>query len=175
VDFTGAGFRVGVAWEAVFEDCDFTDAKLAKVKFEQCTLTRCRFAGELREVVFDGRDLTDRPAPQPMDTVDFSDATFRRVEFLGFDLDAVTLPKDPDIRLVRRAPCVARHGVDLLDGDDRTEARVLRAMFENRLRGPGTDNESAVFNRRDYLELGGPQLLALAEDVLTRAEAKCLS
>jgi hypothetical protein len=110
---------------------------------------------------------------RPPDKVDFSDAAFRRVEFLGFDLDAVTLPKDPDIRLVRRARCVARRGLDLLDGDGRTETRMLRAMFENRLRGPGTDNESAVFNRRDYLELGGPQLLALAEDVLTRAEAEC--
>jgi uncharacterized protein YjbI with pentapeptide repeats len=87
-DFSGADFRVGVSWEAVYEDCDFSGAKLAKVKFEQCTLARCRFSGELREVVFDGRDLTDRPAPPEMDKVDFSEATFRHVEFLGFDLEA---------------------------------------------------------------------------------------
>lgn len=175
VDFTGADFRGGVSWEAVYEDCDFTDAKLAKVKFEQCTLTGCRFAGELREVVFDGRDLTDRPAPPPMDKVDFSDATFRQVEFLGFDLDAVVLPTDPDIRPVRRARCVARRGVEMVTRDDRAEARMLRAILETWLRGPGSNDEARVFNRRDCIDLGGPQLLAFAEDVLTRAEADCLS
>lgn len=175
VDFTGADFRVRVSWEAVYEECDFTGAKLAKVRFEQCTMTRCRFAGELREVVFDGRNLTDRPAPPPMGSVDFSDATFSQVEFIGFDLDGVTLPKDPDIRLLRQARCVARRAVEMLNGDDRTEARMLRAGLANRLRGPGTDDEARIFNRRDYLELGGPELLTLAEDVLTRAEADCLS
>jgi uncharacterized protein YjbI with pentapeptide repeats len=175
VDFSGADFRVAVSWMAIYEDCDFSGAKLAKVKFEQCALTRCRFAGELREVVFDGRDLTDRPAPPQMDKVDFSGATFRRVEFMGFDLEGVALPNDPDIRLLRRARCVARRGVEMLDGDDRMEARMLRAMLENQLRGPGTDHEAQVLNRRDYLELGGPQLLALTEDVLARAEADCLS
>jgi hypothetical protein len=148
---------------------------LAKVKFEQCTLTGCRFAGELREVVFDGRDVTDRPPPPPMDKVDFSDATFRQVQFLGFDLDAVVLPADPDIRPVRRARCVARRGVEMVTRDDRAEARMLRAILETWLGGPGSNDEARVFNRRDYIDLGGPQLLAFAEDVLTRAEADCLS
>lgn len=175
VDFSGADFRVAASWMAIYEDCDFSGAKLAKVKFEQCTLTRCRFAGELRDVVFDGRGLTDRQAPPPMDKVDFSGATFRQVEFMGFDLDGAALPDNRDIRLLRRARCVARRGVEMLDGDDRIEARMLRAMFENQLRGPGTDHEARVFNRRDYLELGGPRLLTLAVDVMARAEADCLS
>lgn len=175
VDFSGADFRVAVSWMAVYEDCDFSAARLEKVKFEQCALTRCRFAGKLSEVVFDGRNLTSRPAPPPMDMVDFSDATFRQVDFMGFDLDGITLPRDPGIRLLRRARCVALRGVEMLDGDDRRDARMLRAMLENQLRGPGTEHEARVFNRRDYLELGGPQLLALADDVLTRAEVDCLS
>jgi uncharacterized protein YjbI with pentapeptide repeats len=173
-DFSGADFRVAVSWEAVYEDCDFSGAKLAKVKFEQCTLARCRFSGELREVVFDGRDLTDRPAPAEMDKVDFSGATFRQVEFLGFDLESVTLPDDPDVRLLRRARCVARRGIELLDGDDQVAARQLRAMLHTRLRGPGTDRDARVFNRRDYLEIGGEDLAALAVEVLGRAEAECL-
>jgi uncharacterized protein YjbI with pentapeptide repeats len=175
VDFSGADFRVAVSWMAIYEDCDFSGAKLAKVKFEQCALTRCRFAGELRKVVFDGRDLTDRPAPPSMDKVDFSGATFHQVEFMGFDLGSVALPNDPDIRLLRRARCAARRGVEILDGDDRMEARILRAMLENQLRGPGTDHEARVLNRRDYVELGGAHLWTLAEDVLARAEADCLS
>jgi len=48
-------------------------------------------------------------------------------------------------------------------------------VLENRLRGPGHENEAEVFNRRDYLEIGGPPFLALAEDVFARAEAECLS
>jgi len=173
IDFSGADFRVGVSRMAAYEDCDFTRAELAKVKFEQCMWVRCRFAGELRGVVFEGRDLTERPAPPPMDSVDFSAATFRHVEFVGFDLGGVALPRDPDVRLLPRARCVARRGVELLDGDDGMPARVLRAMFENRLRGPGNDQEARVFNRWDYLDLGGPELLALAEDVLMRAEVDC--
>jgi uncharacterized protein YjbI with pentapeptide repeats len=175
VDFSDADFRVGVSREAVYEDCDFAEAKLDKVQFEQCTLVRCRFAGELREVFFDGRDLSDRPAPPEMEGIDFSGATFREVEFRGFNLEGVVLPADPDIRLLRRARCVARRGLDLLGGDESREARMLRAILENWLRGPGTDDEAKVLNRRDYLEIGGPALLALVEDVISRAEAESLS
>jgi uncharacterized protein YjbI with pentapeptide repeats len=174
VDFTEADFRVGVSWEAVYEDCDFAGARLDKVNFGQCALIRCRFAGQLREVFFDGRELSDRPAPPPMEDVDFSGATFAEVEFRGFDLGAVLLPDDPDIRPQPRARCVASRGLEMLTGDERLEARMLRGILKNRLRGPGTDDEVNVFNRRDYLAIGGPQLLALAEDVFTRAGAECL-
>ena len=174
INFSGADFRVVPPEQATFEDCDFSEAKMAKVRFEQCTLIRCRFAGELREVVFDGRELPDRPASPSMESVDFSDARFQQVEFMGFDLNGLILPNDPDLRVVRRARCVARRGIELLDGDDRVQARMLRAMLETRLRGAGTESEARVFNRRDYLELGGVDLLRLAEDVTTRAETDCL-
>ncbi|HTW97281.1 MAG TPA: hypothetical protein VMD59_00810, partial [Acidimicrobiales bacterium] len=92
----------------------------------------------------------------------------------GFDLEGVELPKDPDVRLVRRARCVARHGIEILNADDSVEARVLRALFERRLKGPGSDQDAEVFNRRDYDKFGGPNLVRLAEDVIVRAEADCL-
>lgn len=174
VDFTSADFRVGVSWAAVFEDCHFSGAKLRGTQFGQCALIRCRFAGDLRDVLFDGRDLPDRPAPPELEAVDFAEAKFHDVEFKGFDLRNVTLPNDPDVRLVRRARCVARRGLDLLGDDRRLEARMLRGQFENRLRGPGTDEEADVFNRRDYLNSGGAELLKLAEDVIRRAEADCV-
>lgn len=88
VNFSGSDFRVGVSQEAVYEDCDFLDAQLENVEFGQCAFARCRFAGELKQVVFDGRNLNDRPAPPQMEAVDFSDAFFRHVEFMGFDLKA---------------------------------------------------------------------------------------
>jgi hypothetical protein len=46
-----------------------------------------------------------------MQDVDFSQAIFTDVEFIGFDLDKVTLPEDPDIRLVRNYKCVAEFGL----------------------------------------------------------------
>src|ERR1051326_7559017 len=48
-DFSASDFRVAVSWMASYVECDFSSAKLAKVKFEQCALARCRFAGPLRE------------------------------------------------------------------------------------------------------------------------------
>lgn len=173
VDFSGSDFRIGVSHEAVYEDCDFSGAKLDKVEFGQCAFSRCHFAGELKQVVFDGRDLTDRPAPPPMEAVDFSDAYFNQVEFKGFDLEAVVLPKDADVRLVRHARCVAREGLEMISDDTSADARVLRALLERRLRGPGTEQDSEVFNRRDYLDFGGPGLVALAEDIFRRAAAAC--
>jgi hypothetical protein len=109
-----------------------------------------------------------------LDQVDFSGAIFRQVDFLGFDLEGITLPEDSDLRLLRRARCSATRGLEILDGDDRIPARQLRAMLQVRLRGPGTDNEARVLNRRDYLEIGGVDLADLAENVLISAERDCL-
>lgn len=57
VSFAGTDFRVVAPLGAIFEDCDFSEARLAKVRFERCAITRCRFAGLLKEVVFDGQSL----------------------------------------------------------------------------------------------------------------------
>lgn len=174
-DFSGSDFRVGVSRAAAYEDCNFAGAKLTKVTYGQCSFVRCRFAGSLREVVFDGRELTDRPAPVPLEDVDFSDAVFEQVEFMGFDLERVTLPKDPDLKLLRRYRCVLERGLEALSGNETKPARMLRGEFENRLRMIRSDNEAKVFNRRDYLASGGEDLAILAENVFSRAEADCLA
>lgn len=75
----------------------------------------------------------------------------------------MTLPNDLDVRLIRHARCAARQGIAMIDKDTGTDARVLRALFERRLQGPGTEEEAEVFNRRDYLDFGGPELVALAD------------
>jgi uncharacterized protein YjbI with pentapeptide repeats len=174
VDFTRTDFRVVEPLEAVFEDCDFSGAKIVGVDFSQCAFARCRFAGSLNRVLFDGRELPGRPAPPPMSKVDFAAAVFRDVEFRGFGLEDVTLPPEPDVRLYRRARCVARRGIQLLEGDGSKPAQMLRAVLQDCLRGPGADQDALVFVRRDYLDGGGADLVALAEDVLGRAQAECL-
>src|SRR6266702_8193106 len=89
------------------------------------------------------RDLSpERPASPPMDDVDFSAAVFHGVEFRGFDLERVILPADPDVRVLRQARCVAAKGIELLDGDERIPARMLQAILQNRLRGPGDDKDA---------------------------------
>jgi uncharacterized protein YjbI with pentapeptide repeats len=175
IDFSGADFRVGVTRSAAYEDCNFSGAKIVGVDFSQCSFSRCQFAGPISKVLFDGRDLSpERPAPPQMVAVEFSDAVFRDVDFRGFDLEGVVMPVDPDVRVYRRARCVARRAVSMLDDDGSKPARVLRAVFNNRLRGPGDEREASIFNRRDFLAIGGQELVVLAGDVLDRAEAECL-
>ncbi|HSR84161.1 MAG TPA: pentapeptide repeat-containing protein [Streptosporangiaceae bacterium] len=174
VNFSGADFRVGVSEQALYEDCDFAGAKITGVQFSQCAFDRCRFAGLMSSVLFDGRDLPDRPAPPQMCKVDFLAAVFQEVEFRGFDLEDVRLPNDPDVRLYRRGRCVAMRGIQLLDGDESKLARGLKAVLANRLRGPGDKREADVFNRRDYMAWGGEDLARLAESIMDRAEADCV-
>jgi uncharacterized protein YjbI with pentapeptide repeats len=174
VDFSGADFRVGVSQAALYEDCDFSGAQLAKVNFEQCTLLRCRFSGAVREVVFDGRELTGRPAPSLLEDVDFAEAMFEQVEFMGLDLSRVVVPKDPDIRLIRHYRCVVEHALAAVERDESLPARMLRGEFQNRLRMMRAIDEDNVFNRRDYFASGGEELSAFAQDVFGRAETECL-
>jgi uncharacterized protein YjbI with pentapeptide repeats len=177
IDFTDADFRVGVSRGARYEDCDFSNADLTEVDFEQCVLVRCRFAGDLHRVIFDGRPVAGRPSSPQMKEVDFSRARFDEVEFLAFNLDGVVLPDDPDLRLVRRFPCAVARALILLEGDETPAAGVLRADLEARLqmlRDGGHEDDANVLNRRDYLVDGGEELAALAFDVLTQAEADCL-
>ena len=175
VDFSGADFRGATgARQALFEDCTFSHTRLVRFDFDQCSLSRCRFAGELVEVLFDGRDLSKSPAPPPMREVDFSKSTFQDVEFRGFDLEQVTLPVDPDVSLVRRYRCVAERGLTELEGDESVPAEMLRAQLSGALRGPGTLTEAHVFNRRDYASSGGDELADRAQELFRRLEAECL-
>jgi uncharacterized protein YjbI with pentapeptide repeats len=175
VDFTRAGFRVGVSDGAHYQDCDFFEADLNDVRFRQCTFVRCRFGGKLRNVLFDGRRLEGQPESPPL-VADFSAAWFDRVEFLGYGLEGITLPDDADLRLVRRFPCAVQRALAALPQDGSSAVRVLRADLEGRLRllaaGSG-DEDANVLNRRDYLAFG-KEPAALAEAAFIRAEAACL-
>jgi hypothetical protein len=105
---------------------------------------------------------------------DFTGAVFDQVEFMGLDLSRVTLPQDPDLRLIRRYRCVIERALASLDGDSSLPARMLRGEFTNRLKMMrGTEAESNVFNRRDYVTSGGDELAGLADRVLAATEAGC--
>lgn len=109
-----------------------------------------------------------------MRDVNFTNSVFDQVEFMGYDLSAVTLPQDPDITLIPRYKCVVEHALSNLDGDESPEARMLRGEFTNRLKMmKGPDGASNVFNRRDYLMSGGEPLAKLAEQTFHNAQKSC--
>ncbi len=174
VDFTDAGLRVGAAAGATFDECTFAGADLTGVHFEQCTFVRCVFVGELGPVVFDCRDIPDRP-PARLDEVDFSGAHFNEVDLYGSDLRGLLLPADPDLRVVPHFPCVVERALSFIAGDGSPAARVVRADLEVRhrmMRIGSHDTDANVVNRGDYAKFGD-DVWALASDVLARAEAAC--
>lgn len=172
VDFAGSDFRVTNPLGALFDNCNFGSAKLKGVEFLQCSVVRCRFAGELADVTFDGRRFEDSAIPTPLKEVDFTNAHFTNVVFRGCEFDHVELPEDPDLRLVSNFPCVATHILKSIATDGRVEARQIAGVIQNRIRGPIRPQSSDVFNRRDYQERG-PEFLGILESFLNEAEAEC--
>jgi uncharacterized protein YjbI with pentapeptide repeats len=171
VIFSLSDFRVAVSWCALYESCVFTDSKITGVKFEQCSLIDCIFAGVMDEVVFDGRPIGDRPASPAMVRVDFGQAVFGQVEFYGFLLDDVRLPDD--IRVIKKYGCVIEHVLANIGDLDSRAALMLRGIFVNHqkmMRGVDEDN---IFNERDYEEIGGRDLKQLAIEVIGKAEFGC--
>lgn len=171
VDFTGADLRVGsiTAW---FRDCDFSGAMLEGSKFIRCGLVRCRFSGVLDDVTFSGNMRADDNEGEPncCKDVDMSGTVFRHVQFRGFDVDAVRLPDDPALWVVRDYPRVVRTVVRALEGREDEDARFLRMWFSDQLRGIDLGHPVGVLNRDDFARWGGEKLAALAESVVGQAK-----
>lgn len=174
VDFTGADFRAIASWAADFEKCVFDNTKLTGVQFDQCQFVDCIFSGLLRDVRFDGRVLPDRREPRPLQHVDFANARFDGVEFLGYRLDAVSLmlPDDPEVRLIRRYDCVAPRALEILENETGMSASMIRAELSNAIRMMRGQPEDRVFNLRDYRRESS-ELAELADRTFARAEADC--
>lgn len=173
IDFVGADLRRSHALGAVFEVCDFSNAKFDATELQLCTLVDCVFAGEMDEVVFDSRPIKSSARSEPMHNVDFTRARFNYVEFLGGDLSGIALPDDPDLRLVRHFPCIARAIVQMLANDDRAEAKSLVEYLEHTGFEQLPPESDYVFNRRVVASFGGPECRRLFDEVLPRAEMDC--
>jgi uncharacterized protein YjbI with pentapeptide repeats len=175
VTFGGSDFRVGSCPAATFIDCDFSQARIEKVDFQSPSFVRCRFAGELREVMFyDHGFKTGKPDPNPMEDVDFADAVLHNVEFRSLNLDRVTFPKGPEHLVVRRYRCALERAIAELAGDESREARLLKVSFEHRLKWAGPKQETGVISLIDYEQRGGQPLVERASEIVRRCEAGCL-
>jgi len=172
--FFGSDLRHASAYGAAFVECDFSDARLDQANFNQCLFSHCRFAGRVEEALFDGRKLPGRPPPREMEAVDFSRATFVNTDFRGFSLGDVALPTGGEVFLIRHFPCVGARVLEKTSGDESESVRILRAVLKNSLGGPPlAPDASWVFNRRDWREWGGEELVRLAEESMRAAEADC--
>jgi len=173
VDFTGADFRDCTSITAVFEDCDFSRARLGKVQFKRCGIVRCTFAGLLDEVEFDGRVFEpDLREPNRYEDVDMSNALLRLPVFWGIDLPAFRLPADPGLRVIGNYPCVATEAVKALQGREDLAGRVLRAILSDE-RTADRGYPFGLSSRSDWILLGGEDLAELADATLSQAEAAC--
>jgi uncharacterized protein YjbI with pentapeptide repeats len=149
VSFAGSNLDRSGTSAAVYEDCDFSGAKLDRINFWQSSLVRCRFAGEVRDVIFEGRRMGEgKPDPNPMIDVDFSEAKFDGCEFRGVSFDRVLLPSDPDLVLISDAQQVDRALAALQSQADGKGSAVARLMLEHAIK---------------LLNMGGPALMNLRD------------
>lgn len=180
IDFSRADFRDASSLAAEYRDSDFSFARLDKFDFRSSSLIRCRFAGVLREVIFDGRRLSNgKPEPNPMEDVDLTAAELQLVQFKGIDLGRVMLPVSPLLRVIDNYPCVLEKAINILDDCDDPFSRGLRGQFsrEQKVLAPG--QQTGIFNRNDMILLAkmtrddGDRLVSFADGVLDAAERAC--
>lgn len=169
VTFDGADARGVLMRGGSMLGCTFDGTRLGGAAFQQPDLGECVFAGKLQDVLFDGREIRDRPVPEPLRHCDFTDAVLADVEFRGCRFDDVALPDDPDIRVLSDYPAVARRALALSEAASGLEARMFAGELRNSLKLPGAPDSVSVFNRRDYLASGGEAFADFAEAILMEA------
>ena len=150
--FEGADLRGIPTPSTEFEDCNFGRAKLDKVEFDS-DFVRCRFVGLLREVIFHAAHPTGaKRHPNRLVDVDFGEAEFRWVEFRGFDLNQVVLPRTGNLMVVEtNFRCVLETALDILEtsrGDP-----SLRAVLALTLRTAGASQSRGVLNLDDLQDI----------------------
>jgi uncharacterized protein YjbI with pentapeptide repeats len=149
---------------ATYVDCDFSFANLTRVNFWQSTLVGCTFAGDLVDVVFDGRMLgEDKPDPNPTKNIDFAYAKFDGADFRGVGFESVTLPDDPDLLLVDDIAVIDR-ALSVLASRPRDPASALASAIFQQVRRFYAPGAAVLLNRRDF-----EMAAALITDVLREA------
>lgn len=129
VSFDKADMRRIAAQGALFESCTFRDSNLSDAEFLQITMRDCLFAGVLRNILFDGREISNRPVPGVLTDVDFSEAIFEDVEFRGCRFVGLKLPRESGVYVIPKYPAVALRAIQLMDGDSSMDARMLRGQL----------------------------------------------
>jgi hypothetical protein len=150
--FRDCNFReasIGDFGHVRLERCDFTNADLKGWFTWDADIVECRFAGRVRGVVFNGRDLESSRQNEFVGN-DFRGADLDDVAFrLGIDLDAQLLPEEPEyIRIRNLPPAVnqARDEIRQWPKPDREAAEQMLDVLEGVYEG-----EPDVFTKRAFL------------------------
>lgn len=174
VSFCHADMRGILSSTATFASCDFSHARLDKVDFQSSSFIRCRFAGEVRGVLFyDLAYKSPKSDPNPMDDIDFSGAHLRRVEFRHLNLDRVRFPEDDDHILLKNYGCVLQKAIAAARSSQHPSSKALIAVLQNRLKWIGPKQQIGVFNRLDFRKSGGIEKEEFVLGVLRQAELEC--
>jgi hypothetical protein len=143
------GASIGDFGDVRLERCDFTNADLKGWFSWDADIVECRFAGRLRGVVFNGRDLESSRQNEFVRN-DFRDADLDDVAFrLGIDLDAQLLPEGPEYIRIRNLPPAVKQARDEIrqwPKLDREAAGQMLDVLERVYEG-----EPDVFTKRAFL------------------------
>jgi len=169
VDFRGADLSGQHIGGVLFEDCDFSDARLNGTEFH-ADLIRCRFAGHLHGTAFYGRRKFDIRSKR-LEDVDFTRADLHWAMFRGLDLAGVRLPETPGHIIVRNLPCV----LDRLGRLEKEGRLPPELAFEvGGLREwRGRNQRVAVISVNDMAEHASKDELATALAILDDAQRAC--
>jgi uncharacterized protein YjbI with pentapeptide repeats len=173
IDFQEADLRDAVVGMADFADCNFSNAKLNKVEFYGSRITRCTFAGQLREVIFQAAGLGPEHRQGSLEDVDFSQAHFRWVGLRGFDLNRVTLPAGPDHVIFSNYQCVLERAIASLQDDTEDAKLSLLGLLEHEQRWLGPNQRRGVLAIADLHPDETPQAGIPAATRLKELDAQC--
>jgi uncharacterized protein YjbI with pentapeptide repeats len=141
--FAGAAFGDGQCWEAQFEACDFSHARLSGMMWQKCELTACRFdEASLEELSFHACRLT-RPSfvEATLASISWVESTLEAADFERAELDDCSLVETqmPHARFVQAALSACYMVLDSdLEAADFSGARLA----ETNLRGTGLSGAS---------------------------------
>ncbi|SEI16623.1 MULTISPECIES: pentapeptide repeat-containing protein [unclassified Leifsonia] len=170
VSFQRAKMRDAIIHNADLDDVDFSNADLKGASFRHSRLEGIRFAGPLRDVLFENRDfVTVTSVGHPMRSVDFSDSEFYDVEFRGSHFDSVTFPTSQEHLLIPRFPSAARWVLHRLEGDDSEWSRMLTAMLSGGLVRLSAEDSTGFFIRDDFVRWEGEGFADFVFDLLRSA------
>ncbi len=147
---------------ALFERCDFSNAKLNHVEFTGAQLIDCKFAGQLNGVVFHAHSLFHEKGFFPaneMLRVDMRNATLHVSEFRGLDLFDVRWPEN-GIVLDDYKGTLDRVLAALNQRSDLPSQRLAAVLGSNR-KWAGPNQKQGFVSGADLLESYGPDGIEL--------------
>jgi hypothetical protein len=143
---------------------------LDKVEFGGSSFLDCRFAGEVREVIFYRRTLQAEELPDnEMKRVDFSNARLRWTAFRDLNLDTVLFPNDGEHLILRRFPRVLATLIRDLESKPERGWQAFVAVLRDYQKWLGPAQDIGVINTLDLAEVVGPDDLPAALQAIEAA------